>query len=329
MSRETILRVDKQDRNSFGTIAEALGAAEGYWGLPVLIDIAPGTYPERITIAQPFITLSGHPEEETLVTWDHGALEILADGVKRGTFRTATVRITGNGFAARNISFENSAGPGDLAGQALACSVDTEAAFFEKCRFKGHQDTLFLAPLPPAVMEKNGFAGPGESTPRTMGYHYFLNCFIEGDVDFIFGGATAFFENCEIFSRNRNSEVNGYVAAPCTPEGEKSGFVFFRCRFTGDCPPGTVYLGRPWRNFGKTAVIQCRLGAHIHPEGFHDWSKKDAWNTLDFAEYGNTGEGSDPSGRAGFVRLISEEEKDGYSKEVCLAEFRRRYRPVQ
>ncbi len=306
MAESTVIRVDRNREGAFHSLSEAIGAAEGYWGLPVTLVIAPGIYRERIHITQPQVTLEGEGSGEVIITYDHGAYEILADGVKRGTFRTATAFIEGTGFTARNITFKNAAGPGETAGQALAVYVDAERTRFEECRLLGHQDTLFLAPLPPTEKEKGGFTGPGENRPRRMGTHLFRNCFIAGDVDFIFGGARALFEGCEIFSRDGGKEINGYVAAPCTPQGEAWGFVFRRCRFTSDCPPGTVYLGRPWREYGKTWFVACELGAHIHREGFQDWGKPQG--LFDFAEGGNSGEGADRTGRASFSRELTEEE---------------------
>ncbi len=309
---ESIFIVDKSRRDAFSTISEALGAAQGCWGLPVEIRIAPGIYRERLVVSQPHIRLKGAggeagSEAETRIVWGDGALEILTDGIKRGTFRTATVRIdTGaEGFSAQDITFQNDAGPGEIAGQALALYIDCPESRFENCRLLGHQDTLFLAPLPPREKEPGGFTGPGEKQPRLMGEHSFHSCYIEGDVDFIFGGARALFNDCEIHSLDRGEEINGYAAAPCTPEGEEWGFVFLRCRFTSHCAPGTVYLGRPWGEYGKTAVIGCDLGAHIHPEGFDDWGKPHG--NLDFILSGNRGPGADSTGCAVFVKVLDKE----------------------
>nr|WP_319777097.1 pectinesterase family protein [uncultured Sphaerochaeta sp.] len=303
-----VLTVNKGEGNAFSSVAEALGAAEGYWGLPVEIRLSPGIYHERLHITQPRITLCGEDGGESIITFDHGAYEILPDGIKRGTFRTATVFVEGRDFSARNITFKNAAGPGDQAGQALALFVDTEKSRYEKCRFIGHQDTVFLAPLPPTEKEKGGFTGPTEYRQRRMGAHYFMDCFISGDIDFIFGGAAALFEECEIFSRNRDREVNGYVAAPCTPEGEAAGFVFYHCRFTSDCPPRSVFLGRPWREYGKIDLIECELGEHIRKEGFDDWGKESAHGLFRFSEGGCHGPGADIGGRASFVISLSEKD---------------------
>ncbi|MDC7232062.1 MAG: pectinesterase family protein [Spirochaetales bacterium] len=312
----TVLKVDKNDSGAFNTVSEALGAANAYWGLPVEIRLAPGQYRERLVISQPLISLVGDQSTETIITFDDAALDILPDGRKRGTFRTATVLVEGSGFRARNITFQNSAGSGESAGQCIALYVDTDKAGFENCRFLGAQDTLFLAPLPLQEMEKGGFRGPKEFTPRLMGHHHFQNCFIEGDVDFIFGGAAALFENCEIHSLDKDKEINGYITAPCTPESEEQGFVFYRCRFTGSCAPGTVYLGRPWRHYARVVIVECELGPHIHPAGFHDWDKTDSHNTSCFAEFGSRGEGAAGRERAAFVQQFDEDRASAVMEKI-------------
>ncbi len=287
------------------TISEALGAAQGYWGLDVEIRLAPGVYRERLVITQPRISLIGEgAPAEVCVSWGDGAFEILPDGIKRGTFRTATVYVEGADFRAENLSIANTAGPGSRAGQALALYLDCPRSHLVNCRLLGHQDTLFLAPLPLSEKEKGGFTGPGEHRPRRMGRHRFTLCYIEGDVDFIFGGARAWFEDCEIRSLDRGEAVNGYVTAPCTPAGEAYGFVFKGCRFTSDCPAGTVYLGRPWREDAKTAVLDCDLGAHIHPRAFHDWNKAEAHDRADFILSGSRGPGAAALDPASFVRSL-------------------------
>lgn len=137
-------------------------------------------------------------------------------------------------------------------------------------------------------------------------------------MDFIFGSATAYFERCEIHSKNRNLPVNGYVTAASTAEGQTYGYVFESCRFTGNCPPQTVYLGRPWRNFARTVILRSYLGAHIRPEGWHNWDKKEAEATVFYAEYKNYGEGFVPETRPSWVRLLTKEEAEMYARERVL-----------
>jgi pectinesterase len=332
--RATVLYVDPDGADTFRTIAEALGAARGAWGMPIEIRIAAGTYREKLAVSQPFVTLFGAGAECTVIVWNDGASEILADGKRRGTFRTATLLVDGESFTAKNLTIENDAGPGPIAGQAIALYVDAENALIENCHILGWQDTLFLAPLPPTEYEAGGFRGPKERAPRRVATCRFIGCRIEGSVDFIFGGARALFEHCDIASRDiasRNFATSGdgnagyvgdgYVTAPCTPEGERVGFVFRECAFMGECAPRSVYLARPWRDHAKAAFIMCELGAHIREEGFHDWGKQAAHATVEFAEYGNTGPGA-PAGtasgtadenakrRAPFARVLTESEAE-------------------
>lgn len=300
-----ILYVNKSDKEAFQSISEAIGYANGFWGLPVEIKVAAGTYYETLYINQPYINLVGDSSAETIISNGFSALEILSDGIKRGTFRTATVRVEGLDFIAQNLTIINSAGSGEKAGQCIALYVDSEKSTFNNCHLLGHQDTLFLAPLPLEVKETGGFKGPGENRARVMGQHYFKDCHIEGDVDFIYGGAQALFDNCEIYSLSKDTNINGYITAPCTPENEKAGFVFFQCKFKSNCKNETVYIGRPWRNFAQTVLIKCELDSHIHRSGFDDWNKKDSWETCLFGEYESIGSGANPNRRSSFTKQIS------------------------
>lgn len=286
---------------------------------PVTLKIAPGTYKEQFVISRPGVTLEGEDAQTTILTYDLGAKEILADGLKRGTFRTASVRIDAPDFTAKNLTFQNSAGYGHIVGQALALYVDSDRVVFENCRFLGSQDTLFTAPLPLKEFEPGGFRGPGEHKPRIMGRHYYKNCFIQGDIDFIFGGATCYFEGCTLFSKKPEgspSSVCGYVTAASTPRDTPFGYVFQNCRLTGDCPPGSVYLGRPWREFAKTVYLNCEMGNHIHPEGWSDWNKPHG--NFYFGEYGSYGPGGSTENRASFSHRLSEKEAAVYTPENVL-----------
>lgn len=310
------LFVSQKGDQDFTRIGDALEAANRFFDMDVIIHIQAGTYRERLIISQDNITMIGVPNETKIVYGD-GAFHIHPDGEKRGTFRTASVFIDADNFTACNITFINDAGQGDEAGQALAVYADGDHLTFDSCRFEGYQDTLFAAPLPLKEMQPGGFKGPKEFAPRKLGKHYYKDCYISGNVDFIFGGATAFFENCEIFMRNREGDVKGYVTAPSTFEEVKYGFVFSKCRFTSDCPKQSAYLGRPWRNYAKSVILESQIDGHIKPEGWHDWNKKDAWQTMFFAEYNNFGEGASKD-RAPFVHMLSDEEALEYTKEKVL-----------
>ena len=181
------------------------------------------------------------------------------------------------------------------AGQAVAAYVDSARAVFRRVKLLGNQDTLFCAPLPEKEREKDGFLGPRGLAPRRASAQYYHDCEIAGDIDFIFGGADALFEQCVLRTVN-NGLPHSWVTAP-SGSAEGLGFVFWDCDFVSDsCPQGTVYLGRPWRPTGKTAVLASRLGAHIAPEGFAGWNDRTDSDLAQFAEAGNTGAGACPRG---------------------------------
>lgn len=167
-----------------------------------------------------------------------------------------------------------------------------------------------------------------ENAARMNGRQYYYQCFIRGDIDFIFGSATAYFEECEINSQKTDSDpiainpadqkIYGYITAASTPEGQEYGYIFSRCRLTGDCPPNSVYLGRPWRNLAKTVFLECELGEHIRTEGWHDWNKPEAHDTIFYAEYRCFGPGADTKGRVRFSKQLTPEEAEQYNKNKVL-----------
>ena len=293
---------------------------------PVIIHIGEGTYREKLVVTRPNVTFLGAGRDKTILVYGHGAFEIMPEGDKRGTFRTASVRIDTNDFTAKHLTFQNDAGYGHTVGQALALYVDGDRNYFEDCALLGSQDTLFTAPLPLKEAQPGGFKGPGEHKPRTMGRHYYKNCFIRGDVDFIFGSGIAYFEGCTIFSQlpgdrkppeSPDDEViYGYVTAASTPKEEPYGYVFKDCKLISDCPPHSVYLGRPWREWAKTVFLNCELGEHIHPLGWNDWKKPHGH--FYYGEYQSYGPGASPKTRADFSHQLTDEEAKEYTVEKVL-----------
>lgn len=233
------------------------------------------------------------------------AREMLENGEKRGTFRTYTVLVDGSNVTFKSCVFENTAGKGEDVGQALALYLDGDGITLEDCTLRGHQDTLFLAPLPEKEIIPGGFTGPKQFTERTPRTFYFKNCTIEGGVDFIFGGATAYFEDCEFVSVEE-----GYIFAPSTPENVPHGFVAKNCRFTSKegVRNGSCYIARPWRDHGAVELIGCYLGSHINKKGFDDWGKTHAHATVRFSEIDSYGEGAENAQRPDYVRFIKHSE---------------------
>lgn len=316
MKEQIVINVSADGAGDCRTVGEALSFAGRYAGQRVSIRIGKGNYYEKLTISQPGLTLEGAGPEDTVIYYDDYARKRMPDGTEYGTFRTASVMVDADDFTARDICFRNTAGSGSGIGQALALYVDGDRILFENCRITGGQDTLFTAPLPPSAMIPGGFRGPKENAPRTVGRHWYKDCFIAGNVDFIFGGATAYFENCEIFSNGK-----GYVTAASTPEGEKYGYVFNGCSFTGDCGAESVYLGRPWRDYARVVILNSRMSGHVNKKGWHDWDKAHARESAFFAEYHNTGEGADTKERVIWSKQLDDEEAKAYSRQAVLGDW--------
>lgn len=295
------------------SIACLLAQAMEYGDEEVTIYLEAGVYHQPLEIKKSHLTLIGKGPEETIFSYNYAALEPLSDG-KRGTFRSQTVLIDADYVSVKDLSFKNTAGPGEIAGQALALYSDGDYLTFDNCHFYGYQDTLFTAPLPPKEVEVGGFRGPKEFAPRKPGRQLYKNCRIEGTVDFIFGGGLCYFLNCELVSLKRPDGAIGYVTAASTPEKQPYGYVFKDCAFTGNAKPHSVYLGRPWREFAHVAILHSYLGPHIHPLHWHDWNKTSAHDTIQFYEFENYGPGTS-SAIADFAKELSKEKAAGYELE--------------
>ena len=323
------IRVSAAEDADFHSIREALQSLMPGDPEPVTILLSPGTYREKVEVRRPDVTIcgTGTPEETVIVYGDY-ALKMYDENRKYGTFRSYTFLLDGDRNTLRNLTVQNDSFPRKKVGQAVALYADGDGILVEKCHLESFQDTLFTGPLPPKAMSVGGFIGPKEFAPRVMGRHHYLHCRISGDVDFIFGSAVCYFEDCDIICRNGLTDADqapetgvlGYATAASTPEGYPYGYVFARCRFLSDgCPAGSFYLGRPWRDYAKTVLIQCYLDAHIRKEGFHDWGKPQAHDTVLYAEYESSGPGASKK-RADFVRILTEEEAAEYTKEKVLSE---------
>lgn len=265
----------------FRTVQQALDHVPENNNQPVVIQIKPGIYNEQIRVAagKTHITLRGEDPAKTVLTYKLSALQA---GNTRLAFSTL---INGDDFRAENITFENTFGTGS---QAVALFVDAARASFENCRFLAWQDTLFV----------NGSR------------HYFKNCYIEGHVDFIFGTASAVFEDCTIHSKGQ-----GYVTAHYRLSNEEStGFVFLRCRLTGQDTGNGVYLGRPWRPYARVVFIDCWLGPHIRPEGWDNWRDPAREKTAWFGEYRSKGPGANPKARVVWSRQLTGDEAATFSR---------------
>lgn len=282
--------VAKDGSGDFFTVQEAINAVPDFRkNKRTTILVRKGEYKERVIIPECKINVSLIGEEGAVITDDNYASKKNIFGDEMSTSGSSTVYIYAPDFYAEHITFANTAG---RVGQAVACFIDGDRAYFKNCRFLGNQDTLY--------------------TYGKESRQYYEGCYIEGTVDFIFGWSTAVFKDCEIHSLG-----DGYVTAPSTDQGKVYGYVFWNCRLTAADEAGKVYLSRPWRPYAQAVYIQCEMGKHIVPEGWNNWGKASNEQTVYYAEYQSTGEGANPSARVKYSHQLADISK--YQPEQVLA----------
>ena len=272
--------VDQTGHGDYMTVQEAIDAVPNYSHEKITtILIKAGTYKEAIDIPHTKFRMKimGQGADKTILTYDRYAEQLWPDNdFKVGTSGSASIYIHSSYVTFEDITFENTAGEGKEIGQAVAVFTDGDFLFFHRCRFIGNQDTLYTY----------GRYGKEGGIKR----NYFLDCYIEGTTDFIFGPSIAYFENCHIHSKK-----NSYVTAASTLQGQKYGYVFKNCKLTAAPGIDKCYLGRPWGAYAKTVFIGCELGPHIVADGWHDWEKEgkpDTKKNSYYAEYQNVGPGA-------------------------------------
>ena len=272
--------VDQTGHGDYMKVQDAIDAVPNYSHDKITtILIKAGTYKEAIDIPHTKFRMKimGQGADKTILTYDRYAEQLWPDNdFKVGTSGSASIYIHSSYVTFEDITFENTAGEGKEIGQAVAVFTDGDFLFFHRCRFIGNQDTVYTY----------GRFGKEGGIKR----NYFLDCYIEGTTDFIFGPSIAYFENCHIHSKK-----NSYVTAASTLQGQKYGYVFKNCKLTADPGIDKCYLGRPWGAYAKTVFLGCELGPHIVADGWHDWEKEGKPNTKKnsyYAEYQNVGPGA-------------------------------------
>ena len=268
----------------------------------VYIEIAPGIYHERVIVTQNHTNITlvgmGKTPDDVVIT---NSLNAKQAG---GTFFTETVEINGDGFEADNITFENSAGN---TGQAVAAAVRADRAIFKHCRFLGHQDTLFA----------------------DYGRQYYVESYIEGGVDFIFGNAAAVYDHTEI-----RANGPGYLTAQSrTSPNQKTGYVIINSKVTSgiDDPPvpegstvtvprqPTISLGRPWRPYSRVVYINTELPENVIPQGWNLWGRKSETPQAYYAEFKSTGPGANPGARVPWSHQLTKQQAAQFAPRAFLA----------
>jgi pectin methylesterase-like acyl-CoA thioesterase len=271
----------------YATVQAAVNAISGSNSKWVQISVKAGTYKEQVTINKPFVCLTGETATTTTITNALGT-NIVSGG---------TVIVTGSDFSAANIAFQNTGGDGS--GQAVALMAQGQRQQFRNCRFLSYQDTLYT----------------------NTGTQYFRDCFIQGDTDYIFGDATAVFENCTM----NNVAEGTAVTAPRTPQNAAYGFVFLGGSLTANPTTSTVrsnhvYLGRPWGPYAAAAFLNVAIGAHIATDGWTTMSDNTLANTR-FSEYKSTGAGANPTNATRSSRQLSDSQAANYTVAKVLSSW--------
>lgn len=236
------------------------------------ICLSAGIYRQKAVIRRSGLTIIGQGREKTILVFDDYARKRDEEGFEYLTFRSFTLAVCADNVTMKSLAVVNDAGMPETKGQQVALSVVGNSFTMEDCRLTSTQDTLFTGPLPADLIERyTGFLADDLRRDGDMKL-FFRSCLIEGTVDFIFGCGDALFEDCELRSLPDVRET-GYVAAPAHGKNQTEGYRFRSCRFTcaPGVAPGSVYLARPWRDYGLSRFESCRYDSHIHPLGFDPW----------------------------------------------------------
>lgn len=286
--RQDTIVVSRDGTGNFRTLQEAIESARAFMDYTVTIYVKNGVYKEKVIVPSwvENIDIIGEDRDKTIITYDdHANIN------KMGTFRTYTVKVEGSDITFKNLTIENNAAQ---LGQAVALHTEGDRLKFINCRILGNQDTIYT----------------GAKFTRL----YFKDCYIDGTTDFIFGPSTALFEDCIIHSKR-----NSYVTAASTPKEAKYGYVFKHCKLTAEPGVDKVYLGRPWRPYAYTLFIECELGKHIVPAGWHNWGKQSNEETARYMEYKNTGEGANVSERVAWSKQLTKKEAEAVTVDAIFS----------
>ncbi|XP_027333395.1 putative pectinesterase/pectinesterase inhibitor 45 [Abrus precatorius] len=291
--------VAKDGSGNFKTISEALNAIPQTYDGRYVIYVKEGVYDETVLVTKQMqnVTMYGDGSQKSIITGSKN----FRDGVT--TYQTASFAVDGDGFFGLAMGFRNTAGPDGH--QAVAARVQGERAVFANCRFEGYQDTLYVQ----------------------AHRQFYRSCIVSGTIDFIFGNAAVVFQNCIMIVRKPlDNQQNLVTAQGRLDNKQETGIVLQKCVIKPDDSLVPVkdkiksYLGRPWKEYSKTIVMETEIGDFIHPDGWKEWMGDFALKTLYYGEYNNTGPGASTSARVKWpgCKVIDREEATKYTPGIFL-----------
>ncbi|MCU7547965.1 pectinesterase family protein [Chitinophagaceae bacterium LB-8] len=285
----------------YTSIQAAINAAPTGRTTPYIIYITNGKYVEKVNIPsnKPFIHFIGESAANTIISWDSYSGKV-ENGVTIGTSTSATLTVNASDFFMMSVTVENASGYVGDGPQALALYVVGDRCAFKNCRFISGQDTVW-------------HNGDGKR-------HYFKECYIDGNTDFIFGASTAAFDACIIYGRDRvDGNSGGYVTAANTPPGQTYGEVFRDCRIPNNRGVTSYSLGRPWQNDqgkeSKTVFLNTVMGTSVMPAGWSVWNSTTNTSLITYAEYKSRKYNGDPvdvSQRVSWSKQLTDAEAAPY-----------------
>lgn len=281
---------------TYRTLTEAVEALPADGGT---IELAPGEYREKVTIAKPNVRLIGKGDspKDVVIVWSDGAV------TAGGTFKSFTINVSGDGFKAKNLTIQNDYHLNDpRPSQAVALAITADRAVLEKVRLLGAQDTLYAA-----------------SKKDKPSRQYFKNCYIEGHVDFIFGDAKAFFDRCHIHGIAHQTVM--ITAQSKVRPDQDSAYVFDRTLITANKDAKEIWFGRAWRPYATVIFMRSRIEAPLQPAGWREWTpgKTETLKTATFAEYASTGPGASPHTREPRSKQLNADQAKAWSRGAFLA----------
>ena len=268
------------------------------------IHLGPGVYREKVLITKPNVRLrgTGRKARDVVIAWSDGAVQV------GGTFKTATLEVTGDNFRADDLTVVNDYWLRNKEpSQAVALFVTGDRAVINRVRMLGHQDTLYAA------------SRKCESADCPVSRQYFRDCYVEGHVDFIFGNAKAFFQNCEIHAIPHDEVM--LTAHMRTGPNEDRAYVFDGCRITSEPGVGLLWFGRPWRDYSRVIFLNTRIDAELHPDGWREWTPgtTNRLTTAFYAEYNSSGIGRPRLAREPYSLQLSAVEAAQWSAKQLLS----------
>ncbi|CAH9111877.1 unnamed protein product [Cuscuta epithymum] len=264
--------VAKDGTGTVKTITDAIKMLPEHSTRRTVIYIKEGVYEEhnlKIGKKKTNVMLIGDGKGKTVITGKKSVTQKLT------TFHTASFAATGNGFIAKDITFQNTAGP--MKHQAVALRVGADHAVVYRCEIIGYQDTLYV------------------HSQR----QFYRECDIYGTVDFIFGNAAVVIQKCNIYARKPMANQKNTITAQNRKDpNQYTGISIHASNILAatdlesakDTTP--TFLGRPWKMYSRTVYMLCYIGDHVDPRGWLEWNGDFALSTLYYGEYMNNGPGS-------------------------------------